>query len=101
VNQADNFVIVGLSGIRTIGEVRMNSTPTTADAQGDAPREFMIIRLDINGDLVTVLSATAAQQQGYQSSTFTPVDVNELGFVFVSTYGGTAYEVADIQVCAQ
>jgi hypothetical protein len=101
VNQADNFVIMGLSGIRTVGEVRMNSTPTTADAQGDAPRDFIIIRLDVNGDLVTVLSATAAQQQGYQSYTFTPVDVNELGFVFMSNYGGTAYEVADIQVCAQ
>ena len=99
-NETDNFVIIGINGTRTVSEVRMNSHPTTSGALGDAVQNFTIVRLDANGDLQTVLSATAAQQSGYQSYTFPPVDVNELGLIFTSNYGGTAYEVADVMICA-
>lgn len=98
----DAWFGVALDGTQSISSIEFNSYSWT-DTVGNSVKDFDVTYYDLaSGEFVEILLGTASQESGYQTYTFDrSVTVDNIVIFIVNNHGGTAYEVADIRVCAE
>lgn len=96
----EEFIVIRLDGRRLVDRVRVNGYSPTVRFEANSLQDFSVAVQNLNGDQVTVFNGRSPLQPGYRTYRFLPIEVEVVGFVFKSNYGGNFLEVADIQVCA-
>lgn len=87
-------------------ELRINKIRINGYAAGgeelvqNSLQNFAVRFPNADGEVVTAVEGQLLAQPGYQSFSFIPATVSDIGIIFLSNYGGTLYTVVDIQVCA-
>ncbi len=95
------FIVLGFDGEQRIDRVRINGFAQTEESsQQNAIRRFSIQFPNAQGELVTAVEGEMRAQPGYQSFSFLPASVDEIGLILQENFGGTLFTVVDVQVCA-
>lgn len=97
----NSFVVVGVEASQRINKIRINGyAQSNVDIETNALKRFAVRFPNIDGEVVTALEAELLLQPGYQTFTFLPATIDELGIILLDNYGGTLFTLVDIQICA-
>jgi|GEM_PF-2812823 len=100
--EATEALIFTFNGEQTIDRLLINGYTTSGDEfVDDSLREFAIMQRLPNGEFEVVTTGEAPLEPGYQTYSFPPITLNEIGILMISNWGGPYYEIADVMVCAQ
>jgi hypothetical protein len=95
------FIVLGFDGEQSINRIRINGFAQIGEAVRDnAIRRFSVQFPNSQGELITAVEGELRAQPGYQSFSFLPATVDEIGLILVENFGGTLFTLVDIQVCA-
>lgn len=96
----NSFIVVGFDGRQRVDRVRVNGYALDSPFRANSLRRFRVVLNNPNEAVVTALEAEARLHPGYQTYTFLPVEVEEIGIILLANNGGSQFVIADIQVCA-
>lgn len=94
------FIVLRLDGRQRVDRIRVNGYTNQRDLANNALRAFEVVLNNPENELVTALEAEAPLQPGYQTYRFLPVELEEIGLLLKTNYGGSLFTVTDVQVCA-
>jgi hypothetical protein len=97
-----SFIVIGIEGDRPISKIRINGyAQASQEFATNALRLFAVRFQNENEEVVTAVEGELLQQPGYQSYSFLPAQIGEIGLILIDNYGGTLFTVVDVQICAQ
>jgi|GEM_PF-5071029 len=102
-NPIPTFIVIQLSGVHIVDRVRIGGYISNPELQPNpnSPQNVSIAFLgDGATDLVLATTVELRPQPTYQTIDFLPAQTTELGIILQTNFGGSLYEIADIQVCA-
>lgn len=96
-----SFVVLKVDPDREIHKIRINGYAQSADEfASNALQKFALRFQNESEELVTAVEAELLQQPGYQSFSFVPAKIDEVGLILIENYGGTLFTVVDVEICA-
>lgn len=97
----NGFVVFSLREDRQINKIRVNGyAQSSQEFAQNALRLFALRFQNSEEELVTAVEDELLQQPGYQSFSFPPALIDEVGLIMLDNYGGTLFTLVDVQICA-
>lgn len=98
----NGFIVLALEEPTVINKIRLNGYYQSPEPElrANSLRRFAVRFPGPNGELLSAIETDLLQQPGYQSFSFLPAEVEEVGLVLLANYGGTLFTVVDVQLCA-
>jgi hypothetical protein len=96
-----SFIVLQVDPTRLINKIRINGfAQASLEFAPNALKNFAVRLQNTEDDVVTAVEAELLQQPGYQTYSFLPAQVSEIGLILLDNYGGTLFTLVDVQVCA-
>lgn len=97
------FIVLEFEQVEIVDRIRIGGYIPAPELQPNpnALQTFSVTLLGkTENTLVTALKAQLRPQPTYQTFSFVPAETQEIGLLLETNFGGTLFEIADIQVCA-
>lgn len=102
-NPVPTYIVLQLSGVHVVDRVRIGGYISNPELQPNpnSPQTVAIAFLgETATELVVATTVELRPQPTYQTIDFLPTQTTEVGIILQTNFGGSLYEIADIQVCA-